>query len=77
VLEVALTMTPHALPRHAGSVVVVVAVEDRFVGAESRRHIARVARPHGSSTLVELAGADHNNLLAAMSPERGTRCSMG
>ena len=58
-----------ALPRYAGPVVVVVAAEDRFVGADSGRRLARVTRPRGTTTLVELPGADHNNWLSAMSPE--------
>jgi uncharacterized protein len=59
----------NALVRYSGPVVVVVAAEDRFIGAEGGRRLARVARPSGATTLVELAGADHNNWLAAMSPE--------
>ena len=56
-----------ALLRYAGPVVVVVAAEDRFVGAESGRRLARVTRPMGTTTLVELPGADHNNWLSAVS----------
>ena len=58
-----------ALLRYGGSVIVVVAAEDRFVGAEGGRRLARVDRPRGTTTLIELAGADHNNWLDAVSSE--------
>lgn len=57
-----------ALLRYAGPVIVVVAAEDRLIGAATGRRLAQVTRPLGSTTLVELAGADHNNWLTAMSP---------
>ena len=58
-----------ALLRYGGAVVVVVAAEDRFIGADSGRRLARVSRPRGTTQLIELTGADHNNWLSAMSPE--------
>ncbi len=58
-----------ALLQYQGPVIVVVATEDRLIGAESGRRLARVARPRGSTTLVELAHADHNDWLGQMTPE--------
>ena len=59
----------NALVRYRGAVVVVVAAQDRFIGAESGRRLGRVARPYGQTRLIELLGADHNDWLSAMSPE--------
>ena len=58
-----------ALLRYQGPVIAVVATEDRLIGAESGRRLARVVRPRGSTTLVELAHADHNDWLGQMTPE--------
>ena len=63
-----------ALTRYFGSLVVVVAAQDRFVGAESGRRLAKVARPRGTTTLIELAEADHNDWLSSMSNSNWTRC---
>ena len=57
-----------ALAHYEGPLVVVVAAEDRFVGAEGGRRLAHVDRPHGVTTLLELPGADHNSWLDAMTP---------
>jgi pimeloyl-ACP methyl ester carboxylesterase len=57
-----------ALVRYAGPVTIVVAAEDRFIGAEAGRRLARLRRPQGTTTLVELPGADHNDWLAAVTP---------
>ena len=55
-----------ALVRYAGPVTIVVAADDRFIGAEGGRRLARLTRPQGTTTLVELPGADHNDWLAAV-----------
>ncbi len=57
-----------ALVRYEGPALVIVARKDRMVGAEGGRRLARLARPHGTTTLLELPKADHNEWLSAMSP---------
>ena len=57
-----------ALRRYRGEVTIVVAADDRFIGPEGGRRLARLGRPHGTTTLVELAGAGHNDWLRAVPP---------
>ena len=66
-----------ALARYAGPAAVLVADDDRLIGPEQGRQLARTPRSHGQTLLLDVPGATHDNWPRAMTAARWDTLLLG